>query len=411
MPHRTPKPGNSFGDHSPELIKEWSSKNELSPFDYCRRSNESVWWICPKGHKDYLKTCDSRVGRREGCPTCSHKGPPPLEESLGFKRADLIFEWSEENERSIWEVWPSSVSSYKWKCLTGVHEDYPAIVANRTKKTRPTGCPECWYERMAYERSIPPYNLSIAYLRPDLIPEWSSRNDRSPNEVYAKGGYEAWWKCPNGHPDYLMRCGIRSNGHGCYTCGRVKSGRKKSNPLSGHSFGDLYPELLKEYSPENDKSPFDIKRGADYLAKWSCSKGHTWNTHVYSRTGSEKTGCPHCFKLGQSHIENEIRKSLVNYGAQPTTVKLGKWEVDIYIPEKKIVIEYDGDYFHSNPKRIETDTRKSLNLLSLSYKVIRIRDSSILPTLQISSSNYYEIDWKYKKTPDKELLDKLLEIL
>ena len=411
MPHRTPKPGNSFGDHSPELIKEWSSKNELSPFDYCRRSNESVWWICPKGHKDYLKTCDSRVGRREGCPTCSHKGPPPLEESLGFKRADLIFEWSEENERSIWELWPSSVSSYKWKCPTGVHEDYPAIVANRTKKTRPTGCPECWYERMAYERSIPPYNLSIAYLRPDLIPEWSSRNDRSPNEVYAKGGYEAWWKCPNGHPDYLMRCGIRSNGHGCYTCGRVKSGRKKSNPLSGHSFGDLYPELLKEYSPENDRSPFDIKRGADYLAKWSCSKGHTWDTHVYSRTGSEKTGCPHCFKLGQSHIENEIRKSLVIYGALPTTVKLGKWEVDIYIPEKKIVIEYDGDYFHSNPKRIETDTRKSLNLLSLGYKVIRIRDSSKLPTLQISSSNYYEIDWKYKKTPDKELLDKLLEIL
>ena len=170
MPHRTPKPGNSFGDHSPELIKEWSSKNELTPFDYCRRSNESVWWICPKGHKDYLKTCDSRVGRREGCPTCSHKGPPPLEESLGFKRADLIFEWSEENEKSIWEIWPSSSSSYKWKCPTGVHEDYPAIVANRTKKTRPTGCPECWYERMAYERSIPPYNLSIAYLRPDLNP-------------------------------------------------------------------------------------------------------------------------------------------------------------------------------------------------------------------------------------------------
>ena len=257
MTHRTPKPGNSFGDHSPELIKEWSSKNELSPFDYCRRSNESVWWICPKGHKDYLKTCDSRVGRREGCPTCSHKGPPPLEESLGFKRADLIFEWSEENEKSIWEVWP------------GNH-------------------------------------------------------------------YDARWKC--------LKCSRR------------------------------------------------------------------WEAPCYSRY-SNATGCPHCFKLGQSHIENEIRKSLVIYGALPTTVKLGKWEVDIYIPEKKIVIEYDGDYFHSNPKRIETDTRKSLNLLSLGYKVIRIRDSSKLSTLQISSPNYYEIDWKYKKTPDKELLDKLLEIL
>ena len=339
MPHRTPKPGNSFGDHSPELIKEWSSKNDKTPYDYCKASHIKVYWICPKGHPDYLMKISNKVYGRQGCPECGR---------------------------------------------------YSSYIA----------------------RTTPLFEESLGFLSPKLSSEYSDKNTRNPYEIYPYSTKKYDWICPNGHEDYLQRCDSRyGDGCGCPKCGLVKQNKSRVNSSLEESLGFKRADLIFEWSEENEKSIWEVWPGSHYDARWKCLKcSRRWEAPCYSRY-SNATGCPHCFKLGQSHIENEIRKSLVIYGALPTTVKLGKWEVDIYIPEKKIVIEYDGDYFHSNPKRIETDTRKSLNLLSLGYKVIRIRDSSKLSTLQISSPNYYEIDWKYKKTPDKELLDKLRKIL
>ena len=62
----------SLGDIFPEIIKEWSSKNEKSPFEYLAGSGKKVWWTCEK-HEDYVSSIDSRTRNNNtgsGCPVC-----------------------------------------------------------------------------------------------------------------------------------------------------------------------------------------------------------------------------------------------------------------------------------------------------------------------------------------------------
>lgn len=66
----------------------------------------------------------------------------------------------------------------------------------------------------------------------------------------------------------------------------------------------------------------------------------------------------------------ELLQSLgINFEHQKS---IGKFIVDIYIPTKKLVIECDGDYWHSLPSAIKRDKDKDQYLSELGYKIIRI---------------------------------------
>ena len=62
-------------------------------------------------------------------------------------------------------------------------------------------------------------------------------------------------------------------------------------------------------------------------------------------------GCP-CCGGGTSKSENEIYSYVCSLVGKENVIKkdrqiLGKYELDIYVPSKKIAIEYDGLYWHS----------------------------------------------------------------
>ena len=72
----------SLGYNYSELIKEWSNKNKLSPFDFTSRSNKKVWWKCSSsgcGHEWEAVIASRSRGR--GCPIClSSKGEDKIRE-------------------------------------------------------------------------------------------------------------------------------------------------------------------------------------------------------------------------------------------------------------------------------------------------------------------------------------------
>lgn len=71
----------------------------------------------------------------------------------------------------------------------------------------------------------------------------------------------------------------------------------------------------------------------------------------------------------------ELLKSLnITFESQKP---IGKFIVDIYIPAKKLVIECDGDYWHSLPSAIKRDKAKDRYLSRLGYKIIRIPERII----------------------------------
>ena len=342
-----PKPGKSFADTQPDMIKEWSDKNEYSPYDYAPYSNKKVLWVCLI-HGDYYQ----RISHR----------------SLG------------------------------------------------------QGCCLCGRNRSSKKLSTPKPFHSLGDLYPNLLKEYSPKNTRNPYSLNPGNKYKAIWVCKEGH-EWEASIASRTGGKrsGCKKCGSISSAKLRSLPKPFHSFADLYPDLLKEYSPENDRNPYSLNVGADYLAKWVCKDcGYTWNTYVYCRTGPNKTGCPHCCNK-VSEPEQNLRQSLIPFGASPdSNTKLGKWNIDIYFPEKKTIVEYDGSWWHSKDNKRSVDTRKTLDLLFLGYRVIRIREVSNrfkLLSLNIKHPSYFEIFYEnglnstYTKEPTPDLLDKITSLL
>ena len=50
-------------------------------------------------------------------------------------------------------------------------------------------------------------------------------------------------------------------------------------------------------------------------------------------------------------------------------------ELDIYLPDLKVGIEYDDDYWHSLPEMIERDKKKDNICKEKNIKLIRIKES------------------------------------
>lgn len=70
--------------------------------------------------------------------------------------------------------------------------------------------------------------------------------------------------------------------------------------------------------------------------------------------------------------------------------------VDCYVPEIKLVVEYDGAYWHK--KRKKADTRKTKVLLKAGYTVVRVRekvDKYPLPELLVADPKYLELDYHF----------------
>jgi len=74
-------------------------------------------------------------------------------------------------------------------------------------------------------------------------------------------------------------------------------------------------------------------------------------------------------------MEREILDSLqINYVTQKW---IGRWCVDIYIPNGKLIIECNGDYWHSLPERKQRDLELKLWCEKYGYKIIFIQENEI----------------------------------
>jgi len=125
----------------PELILEWhpTKNGDLTPYDVTCGSHKDIWWICEKGHE-----WSSKIKNRKttDCPYCS--GFYPSEDyNLEVCNPELILEWDySKNNKKPKEYCPGTQQYAWWKCQKCNHE-WEAIINTRTRKTRPSGCPQC----------------------------------------------------------------------------------------------------------------------------------------------------------------------------------------------------------------------------------------------------------------------------
>jgi endogenous inhibitor of DNA gyrase (YacG/DUF329 family) len=86
-------------------------------------------------------------------------------------------------------------------------------------------------------------------------------------------------------------------------------------------------------------------QGYDKIYKWQCIKCNTIFDHWYYEIG--KLHCPVCTK--NSNIEQKVIDFITKYETIVLNTRsiIKPYEIDIYIPEKKIGIEINGLYWHS----------------------------------------------------------------
>ena len=219
-----------------------------------------------------------------------------------------------------------------------------------------------------------------------LMTEWNwERNiDISPSTLTLGSNKKVWWKCAKGH-EWQALVNSRSKGHGCPYC----SGRKVTVE---NSIFSISPELMKEWDWEkNDISPKELAPQSSKKVWWKCQFcGESWNTTVAHRYGG--TGCPACAKAYKTSFPEQalffyvshIFKDAVNGFSAPD---MDITEIDIYIPSKKIGIEYDGRWWHRD--RHEKDKRKEFSVSKAGIELIHVIEDDTVSTPTQKSGNIH----------------------
>ncbi len=286
--------------------------------------------------------------------------------------AELMAEWNWERNT---DVTPSQLTlgSHKkvwWKCSKG--HDWFAEVYSRNSGN---GCPYCVGKKV-----LRGYN-DLLTINPSLAKEWDyEKNDGlTPGDVTPNSNKKAWWKCSKGH-EWRVSINNRSNGNGCPYC----AGQKVI--VGENDLQTINPSLAKEwnYKKNDGLTPRDVTPNSGQKTWWKCSKGHEWRATINDR--SRGRGCPVCnSERHTSFPEYAIVYYLKKYGLEVIHSYREKgYELDIYIPSKKIAIEYDGYLWHKN--KMKQELEKNHKCAKDGIKLYRIREE--LPPLNDCSIDY-----------------------
>lgn len=297
---------------------------------------------------------------------------------------DLLKDWDYEKNNPVTPEDISKASNRKvwWKCHECGHE-WETMVNHRY---RGSGCRMCGYKRVSKSRRTPKTGESLLVKNPELALEWHpTKNDNLlPKDVPFKSSYKAWWAGSCGH-EWQAVVSSRTAGNGCPYCSNVRV-------LAGfNDLATIFPDLVSEWhlTKNGEITPQTVVARSNKKAWWQCSVcGNEWQAAISKRALGQ--GCPICAKGTQTSFPEKaivyyLRALGLNVAENFRADWLDSFELDIYLPELRVAVEYDGYAWHKSPDK---DIRKSdlckLNRVSL----IRIREDRC-PTIEDDSICFY----------------------
>lgn len=359
---------NSLAALKPDLANQWHPdlNGELTPSDVTHGSNRDVWWQCPTDpFHAWQATPVTR--RKHGCPYCTGKATD-LPQSLAAEEPKIAEQWhpTRNNGTTPQDVRPHSSKSFWWQCAEG-HE-WRTTVAGRHGR----GCPYC-----TGTVSSDAYNLATE--QPEIATQWhhEKNGDLTPQDVTPGTATVVWWRCPE-HPAlhvWPAKVYARTAGNGCPMCaGKVPS---PTNDLN------RYPNVAAQLdSVLNDgRSPDTVVAGSHEKLWWRCpdNPDHIWSAEVVTRT-TLGAGCPRCavrHSAPQMALADRLTECFDfdpdQHHLLAADERLRNLDLDIVVEDVKLIIEYDGWYYHRGRHRHARDRKKTESLLHAGYIVIRVR--------------------------------------
>jgi hypothetical protein len=372
---------NNFALLYPELVPYWHPENngELKPDQIVFGSPKRRWWKCPEGpDHEWRTTTTSLINSLKesgnyGCPFCSGLKVSVTNSLANHPESKIYWHPAKNGKITPADIVAGTNKKYWWKCPEGPDHEWKAASSGvvNSWKSGNSGCPCCKGLKWSVTNS-----LLINY--PEAATHWhpTKNKDRKLEMVISGSDKRYWWKCQEG-PDHEWNSNPRSKimlQTGCPFC----SGKRLSVT---NSLATKYPEIAKEWHPtkNGDLTPENILAGSHKRVWWMCSNNpeHEWETIVDKRTGPEGTECPECLLKGTSKKEIRLAFELykifgLDYISKPR-IKIGKrvFRPDILIEEHKLVVEYDGRWYHEDRA---FDYEKTGALQEVGWNVIRVRE-------------------------------------
>lgn len=388
-------------DYYTDEYQAWDDTNTDSPDDWSKHSSHIAIWSCPQGH--HWRKSIAEWHRYPLCPYCDllkrgdvHQGTndvrtvyPDIESLWDYNRnqyppqfynytskssvyiigkdtpvriRQFLKENGIDNNQRYHDVYhtrpdiaaffdetspisPHDISPYSRKEVI-LHCSQGHIWREKMRyfTMRQLQCPVCNHTLL--QRGVNDLQSEYPLLSKELI-------DADPSDIMANSSKSYHWKC--------LKC------QGIWECSpssrtKRKHGKSSSCPYcSGNKvlkgYNDLLtarPDITNIWSTLNTCSPDEITAHSEYSCILQCKYEHTWTAPAYYITRPQRHGiamsCPYCHPMHDSMTEKEIANVLRKYC--PDIIvhdrkSISPQELDILIPEKKIAIEYNGLYWHS----------------------------------------------------------------
>ena len=363
-----------------DVKRVWGDKYIVAPDAVYNGMHNKIKIICKKhGEFEIEARC---FLRGQMCPQCR-------KEELSKQRlpiSDFIKRANELYGKNAYDYSEVSYRNQRGK-ITIKCPKHGKFVKSVGSFLRGHGCPYCSKEAISLRMITPTeeyikkankiHHNKYSYTKTDLY-----NRDKNGRIIIT---------CPI-HGDFKQEVSSHLQGHGCYKCAIDESRKRntfdKDRVLTAMNFkhNDKYKYDLSNYV--NSKSIIGI----------SCPIHGVFKQEVTSHLSG--CGCPKCAHI-KSNAENEIIeyvKGLVDKTEKILTNSrkiISPFELDIYVPSKKIAIEYNGLRWHS--ELFKTD--KEYHLKKLEYC-----NSKDINLIQI-----FEDEWLIKKKIVKNKLKYLLK--
>lgn len=245
-------------------------------------------------------------------------------------------------------------------------------------------------------------NLASDY--PKLAKEWhpTKNGDLLPQIVTSGSGKKVWWVCPIGHEYQQIIKRRTKRGANCPYC-------------SGHrvlvGYNDLatyFPRLAKEWHPTKNGSltPQDFTCGSGKKVWWVCPNGHEYEATIHdraNRNGKGGTNCPVCNKRHESSFPEQ---AVYFYVKQLYPSAINKFrgifeksmELDVYIPDIRLGIEFDGANWHQTEKEHKREQKKYELCKNNNITLFRIKEHSTERWNDVADCIWYI--YKVRKTDE-----------
>ena len=326
---------NDIASLYPQCIKHWSINNIVTPDKEIaiNLKNKKFLWVdneTGKEFEDTLLSADEKGYRKHP------KGFVSLYDANPIIANQLV---DDEDPKEI----PAGSNKVKtWKCpKTGF--TWKTSVHNRLKGSEDSPF-------ISGRKVVHGFN-DLATTHPEHARFWSKNNTLLSTEVSYASNKKALWICPVSGIEYEQVIAQRTKNDPRYS-------PISNNQLIIPGYNDIFtirPDLKESFSNKNDINPYELSVFSHKVVLWVCGKNkdHEFYCRVsdFTRGDNRKINCPLC-NTNSSQQEKEIYDFIYDSFSYKNLIKRDKslihpYEVDVYIPDKNIAIEYNGLYWHS----------------------------------------------------------------